>query len=112
MIPYTYDFDYYVGDVYPLVLYPKDSSGNPLSLNNKSSLFTVATERGNPNSVVFSASPQISASPSRLFYQINPQIGSLLTGSSYVYDIEIRDDDEVYTLLTGTISTQQDVKSN
>jgi hypothetical protein len=112
MIPYTYDFDYYVGDIYPLILYPKDSNGGPFTLEDRNSLFTVATERGNPNAIVFSIPSQVTASASRIFCQINPELGSLLTGASYVYDIEIRYEKEVYTLLTGTITTQQDVKSN
>lgn len=79
---------------------------------NKSALFTVSTERGNPDAEIFSV-PLSTAYPEyRLTAEITPELGSLLTGASYVYDIEVSDDDETYTLLTGTITTQQDVKSN
>ena len=108
--PYQYNFNYYSGDLYQLVVYPKDDDGNQYDLSDKGSLFTVSTERGNPEATVFSASPQISASPARLLCTILPTQGSLLTGASYVYDIEIRDDsEEVVTFLQGTITTQQNV---
>lgn len=107
--PYTYNFNYYSGDLYQLVLYPKDD-GEYYDLSDKTALFVVSTQRGNPDTVIFSASPQISASPSRLICTILPNQGSLLTGASYVYDIEIRKDSVVVdTFMTGTITTQQNV---
>jgi len=112
MWPYTYNFNYYSGDTYPLVIYPKNDDGTQYDLTNATSLFTVSIERGDPTTDVFSASPQVSASPSRLLCTISPENGALLTGASYVYDIEIEDDGQVYTLLTGTITTQQNVLSN
>jgi len=106
--PYTYNFNYYVGDLLQFVLYPKQED-EEFSLSGYTSLFVVATERGNPNAVVISASPQMSASPSRLLCTITPQNGMLMTGASYLYDIEITKGNETYTLMTGTISTQLDV---
>lgn len=79
---------------------------------NKTALFTVSTERGNPSAEIFSVPLSTSYPEYRLTAEITPELGSLLTGASYVYDIEVKDDDETYTLLTGTITTQQDVKSN
>jgi hypothetical protein len=79
---------------------------------NKTGLFTVSTQRGNPEAEIFSIPVNTSYPEYRLTAEITPQLGSLLTGASYVYDIEVRDDNEVFTLLTGTITTQQDVKSN
>lgn len=114
-IPKTYDIDYYVGDLYQLVLYPKDENGNQYDLDNHTGLITVSTERGNPNTDIFSASAQISASPSRILMSIEPDFGILLTGSSYVYDLEIVDQDypdKVYTFITGSINTQQGVTRN
>lgn len=108
--PYTYNIQYYSGDLYQFVIYPKNDDGTQFDLSDKTSLFVIATERGNPSAVVLSASPQINSDPSRLLCTILPTQGSLLTGASYVYDIEIRDSgDEVYTLLTGNVSVQQDI---
>lgn len=111
-IPVNYDFKYYAGDSYDLVLYPKNEDGSQYDLTNHTALFTVSTERGNPLTDVFSASVQMSASPSRLVMAISPYNGSLLTGASYVYDLEIIDNDDiekVYTFLTGSIDVQQGV---
>lgn len=94
--------------IYQDALYPNNIT---YSLN-KTGLFTVSTERGNPSAEIFSVSLSTSYPEYRLTAEITPELGSLLTGASYVYDIEVKDDDETYTLLTGTITTQQDVKSN
>ena len=111
-IPKEYDFNYYAGDSYQLVLYPKNDDGSQFDLSNYSGLFTISTERGNPLADVFSASVQISASPSRVVAAITSENGSLLSGASYVYDIELIDldhPDEVYTFVTGNIGVQQQV---
>lgn len=106
--PYTYNFNYYVGDLCQFVLYPRDS-GEQFNLSGYSALFVISTQRGNANAIVLSASAQVSSSPSRVLCTIYPNTGKVLTGSSYVYDIEIYKNDESYTLLTGTISTQLDI---
>lgn len=111
-IPVNYDFKYYAGDSYDLVLYPKNEDGSQYNLLNHTGLFTVSLERGNPATDVFSASAQISASPSRILAKISPANGSLLSGASYFYDIEITDlaePEKVYTFLTGQIQVQQDI---
>ena len=114
-IPKTYNIDYYVGDLYQLVLYPKDENGNQYNLENHTGLLTVATERGNVEAQIFSSSASISASPSRIVITIQPDKGVLLTGASYVYDLEIinqSDTGEVYSFLTGDITTAQGVTRN
>lgn len=114
-IPQNYDIQYYVGDLLSVVVYPKNPDGTTYNLNNHTSLFTISTERGNPLSAVFSASAQLSASPSRLLMEISPENGVILTGASYVYDLEVIDNSSsevVYSFLTGTITTQQGVTRN
>jgi hypothetical protein len=111
-IPKEYDFNYYAGDSYQLVLYPKNEDGTQYSLENHIGLFTVALDRGDPLTNAFSASVQISASPSRVIVEISPTLGTLLSGASYVYDIEITDLDapqEIYTFVTGNINVQQQI---
>ena len=111
-IPKEYDFNYYAGDSYQLVLYPKNDDGSQYSLENHIGLFTVSVDRGDPVTNAFSASVQMSASPSRMVAEISPTLGGLLSGASYVYDIEITDLDnpgEVYTFVTGNINVQQQV---
>lgn len=114
-IPKDYNIDYYVGDLYQLVLYPKNEDGSQYNLDNHTGLLTIATERGNPEAQIISASAQISASPSRILMTIEPDQGIFLTGASYVYDLEVIDQSsptEIYSFLTGTISTQQGVTRN
>lgn len=114
-IPKIYDIEYYAGDIYQLVLYPKNTDGTQYSLYNHTGLITVSVERGNPATDVFSASAQISASPSRIVMTISPENGILLTGASYFYDLEVINQavpDVVYSFLTGEISVQQGVTRN
>ena len=108
--PYEYNFNYYVGDTLQFILYPKED-GESMDLNNYSGLFSVATSFGNTGIKIFSASCQISASaPYKVLCTISPQNGRLLSGASYVYDVEINDSGEnSYTLLYGSINTLQDI---
>ena len=111
-IPKEYDFNYYAGDLYQLVLYPKNVDGTQYDLGGHTGTFTISTERGNSLAEVFSASAQISASPSRILMTISPEDGSQLSESLYDYDLEITDlnnPTETYTFLTGTINVQQEV---
>ena len=115
--PYTYNFDYYVGDSYQFVIRPKVYNENTeeleeVNLSEYNSLFVVATQRGDSLANVFSSSPQVSASPYSLLCTISPTNGMLLTGASYIYDVEITNKTnsaDRTTLLTGTISTQLDI---
>lgn len=115
--PYTYDFNYYVGDSYQFVIRPKVYNEDTeeleeVNLSLYNSLFVVATERGNSQSIIFSASPQISASPYSMLCTISPENGLMLSGASYIYDVEITNktnNADRTTLLTGTILTQLDI---
>jgi len=115
--PYTYNFDYYVGDSYQFVIRPKVYNENTeeleeVNLSEYNSLFVVANQRGDSLALVFSSSPQVSASPYSLLCTISPTNGMLLTGASYIYDVEITNKTnsaDRTTLLTGTISTQLDI---
>lgn len=110
--PGTYNFNYYKGDTFDFIINPKNPNGTAFDLTDyDSSLFTISTERGNPAALVGYASASVDASESRVVCKITPSIGVQLSGTSYVYDIEIEDTSAstVYTLLTGTITVTQDV---
>jgi hypothetical protein len=109
--PYTYDIQYYYGDTYQFVAYPRENNV-PYDLNGKTVACEIATERGNPEAVVASMNTEISTDFSRIFCSITPAIGLQLVNNNYVYDLEIRNGEEVYTLLTGDISIQRDVTPN
>jgi hypothetical protein len=111
-LPGTYNFNYYKGDTFDFIVNPKNPNGTAFNLTEyDSSLFAIATERGNPAALVAYASASIDASQSRIICKIPPSVGVQLSGTSYVYDIEIENisASTVYTFLTGTITVIQDV---
>jgi len=109
--PASYNFSYYQGDRYEFSIRPKISNGEPFNLSDYSGLFTIATERGNPNAIVGTsqtASIDVAAGTVTVF--INPEFGQTLTGNSYVYDVEIsQSGSNVFTLVTGNIGVTRDI---
>jgi hypothetical protein len=109
--PANFNFSYYQGDKYEFSIRPKISNGEPFDLAGYSGLFTVATERGNPAAIIGSpqtASIDVNAGTVTVF--IDPQFGQTLTGSSYVYDVEISNSgSNVFTLVTGNIGVTRDI---
>lgn len=107
--PYTYNIDYYIGDTYQFVLYPKNDDGTSFDISGFTAKWTIATSRGNPSAQVVTLFPQITLDPSRIYCYLDSYNGSLLTNPIYLYDIEISKQDESYTLLTGQITTENQV---
>jgi hypothetical protein len=114
--PGTYNITYYKGDTLEFRLYPKDSTGNTFPLSQYISPagttnFTIATRRGvlPEGEVAVQGYAQISNDQTYILCAITPANGEvLLSGTEYVYDVQIaRADanyDYIYTLLTGTIN--------
>jgi hypothetical protein len=119
--PGTYNITYYKGDTLEFRLYPKDSAGNTFPLSQYISpagttKFTIAPRRGTllEGQVAISGYAQISNDQTYILCAITPANGEVLvSGTEYVYDVEIaRADanyDYVYTLLTGTINIVEQV---
>ena len=110
--PGTYNFNLYRGDQYDFVINPKNPNGTPFDLTGYTALFAVATERGNPAAFVGSASASVDSSGiDKVTCKIPSLFSSQLSGTSYVYDIEVLNSSSstVYTLLTGNITVTQDV---
>lgn len=109
--PATYNFNYYQGDRYELVLRPKQANGEPFNLNGYTGLFTVATARGSTAAIVgTSQSASVNSTAGTITLVIEPEFGTTLTGNSYVYDIEMSNSaSNVFTLATGTISITRDI---
>ena len=110
--PGTYNFNLYRGDQYDFVINPKNPNGTPFDLTGYTSLFAVATERGNPAALVGFASASVDSSGiDKVTCKIPSLFSSQLSGTSYVYDIEVLNSSSstVYTLLTGNITVTQDV---
>jgi hypothetical protein len=109
--PYAYNIEYYYGDSFTFVAYPRENN-QPYDLSEKTVACDIATERGNPEAVVVSLNPEINIESSRILCRITPELGLALTAGPYVYDLEIRNGEDVYTLLTGDVTVQQDVTPN
>jgi len=110
--PATYNISYYRGDQYDFVVNPKNPDGSAFDLSGYTSLFIVATERGDSTKFVGYGSASVNSSTDTITCKISPTFGNQLTGSSYVYDLEITkvSSSTVYTILTGALSVNQDVR--
>lgn len=113
--PATYNFNYYAGDTFEFLVYPKDSNGGVFAnLSGYTARFSIAESRG-AAAVLDSNDSELSVTVSGtndyLTCEIIAEYGATLTGSSYVYDVQIQDGGagKVYTIVTGTISVTQDV---
>ena len=116
--PGTMNIDYYRGDTYVNIIYPKDSNGNAYDLGTDGAPETqfvgnlnVATARGNANAWVFSEPLTFDYVNDSITMTIPAAVGATLSaGTNYVYDVEITKDTEVYTLITGSIFVTDDVR--
>lgn len=112
--PATYNFSYYQGDRYELVLRPKQANGEPFNLNGYNGLFTVATARGSTAAIVGSSqTASVNSTAGTVTIVIEPSFGTTLTGNSYLYDVEVSasasSGSNIFTLVTGTISVTRDI---
>jgi hypothetical protein len=116
--PATFNINYYMGDTYEFRIFPKDASGAPFPLAQFPNVrFTIATRRG----VLPETEPQriqgfaeIAIDRTSILCSITPANSADLDASrQYVYDVEISRTaspyDQVFTLLTGNISIQDQV---
>lgn len=116
--PANFNFSYYQGDKYEFVLRPKQSNGEPFNLSGYTGLFTVATARGEIQSILgpfsasgYSSNASVDQAAGTVTCAIVPSFGQTLTGNSYVYDVEISASAglAVHTLVTGNISVTRDI---
>ena len=111
--PGTYNINYYKGDRYEFVIYPKDAAGDVFDLTGYTSAFSIASSTGpDPDEGPFGAEAVISNAKDKVTCVILPDLGaySLVAGTTYYYDVQVSNGVEVvYTLLKGTISVTADV---
>jgi len=116
--PATFNINYYMGDTYEFRIFPKDASGAPFPLAQFPNVrFTIATRRGDlpetePERIQGFA--EISTDRTSILCSITPANSADIDPSrQYVYDVEISRTaspyDQVFTLLTGNISIQDQV---
>lgn len=108
--PGTYNFSYYRGDTFDFIVRPKDASGNSFSLDGYRGIITISDIRGPTATVSFEVDLEVNTVDNFVTCSISSGIGRNLDPStSWVYDIEITNDINVYTLLNGNISVTDDI---
>jgi hypothetical protein len=114
--PGTYNFNYYRGDTLEFIVNPKDASGAPFSLTGFTPSMIIASRRGfdipdilTDNIISYDADV-VKNDTGGLTCTITPAIGrDLFSGLAWQYDVEIVSNTQTFTLLTGTITVQEDV---
>jgi hypothetical protein len=111
--PGTYNFNYYRGDTFSLIVRPKDASGDPFDLTGYTASFVIASGRGATASPFYVATATVNTVDDIVTATISAATGNnLLPTTSWVYDIQITDGTSIYTLLTGTITVTDDVRES
>lgn len=106
--PSTYNFNYYRGDSYEMVVRPKTSSNTAFPLTGYSASFTIANRRGSTGTQ-YSGTATVNTGNNTVTCSITPAQGRPLAPGTYVYDVQITNSTLIYTILTGTITVTDDV---
>jgi hypothetical protein len=106
MQPVNYTIQYYQGDNFTLIIYPKDSTGQSLDLTGAVPQFRIANIRGEDATDKFlgdSVVDTINGGPLAIIASVNGTVGDGI-GNGYVYDIGYTKDGSKVTILTGSFS--------
>jgi len=107
--PGTYNFNYYRGDTSEFIIRPKSSNGTAMPLTGYTAEFIIANKRG-ATGTQYEATTAINTVDNIITCTITPVIGrSLIPGTAWVYDVQISYGGTIYTLLTGTITSTDDI---
>ena len=107
--PSTYNFSYYRGDTGQFVIRPKNSSdGSAFNLTGYTALFTIANQRGSGATQV-EAEATVDTATNIVTCTITPSVGRSLSAGNYVYDVQIDNTSQIFTLLTGSITVTDDI---
>jgi hypothetical protein len=111
--PANFNIRYYKGDLYKFVIRPKTSAGDPFPIQDSTheAYFYASVNRGGnqEDTIILNASIVGGNVEATIFPS---DVSRFNQGNSYFYDVsvaKITDPDEVYTLLTGTISITPDI---
>jgi hypothetical protein len=111
--PANFNIRYYKGDLYQFVIRPKTSAGDPFPISDSTHTanFYISTSRGGASENTIEGSATIVAG--NISATIFPSVGNQLSANTqYFYDVSVvknSDPNELYTLLTGTISITADI---
>jgi hypothetical protein len=108
--PGTYNFNYYRGDTFEFIVRPKDASGQAFDLDGYTAEFTIANFRGAAASQGYVGTASVNTVDNFVTCTITSGIGrNLIPAVSWVYDVEITNDINTYTLLNGSITVTDDI---
>jgi hypothetical protein len=111
--PANFNIRYYKGDLYQFVVRPKTSAGDPFPISDSThnAFFYASTTRGGQSSNTITLNASIVAG--NVVATIQPSdVSSFNQGNNYFYDVSVQkisDSDEVYTLLTGSLTITPDI---
>jgi hypothetical protein len=106
--PGTYNFSYYRGDTAEFVIRPKTANGSAFDLTDYTAQFIIANKRGSL-ATQYEQSAVTNSSTDIVTCTILPEDGRLLSAGTFVYDVQITNGLQIYTLLTGTITVTDDI---
>jgi hypothetical protein len=106
--PGTYNFSYYRGDTFQFVVRPKTAGGSAFDLAGYTAAFTIATTRG-ATGVQTACTAVVNATTDIVTCTITPAVGRTLSAGTYVYDVQITNGTQIFTLLTGSITVTNDI---
>lgn len=108
--PGTYSFNYYRGDTFSFIVRPKDASGAAFNLAGYSAIFTVASSRGASPASSYTGTATVNTVDSIVTCVIPAATGRNLDPAvAWVYDVQITNGSTIYTLLTGSIVSTDDI---
>jgi hypothetical protein len=106
--PSLYNFSYYRGDTKQIVIRPKTANGESFALLDYNAAFTIATGRG-AAATQYVAAAVVDDVNDLVTCTITDSTGRALVPGTYVYDVEIENGIEVYTILNGNITVTDDI---
>jgi len=106
--PGFYSFSYYRGDTSQFVIRPKTANGGSFDLAGYTAAFTIANLRG-PTGTQTAATAVVNTTTDIVTCTITPAVGRTLSEGSYTYDVQITNETQIYTLLTGVITVTNDI---
>lgn len=106
--PGTYNFNYYRGDTNQFVIRPKNANGSSFDLTDYTATFTVANRRGSTGTQ-YEMVAVVNELTDIITCTIEPNDGRLLSPGTFVYDVQIDNGIQIYTILTGSITVTDDI---
>jgi hypothetical protein len=107
--PGTYNFNYYRGDTFQFIVRPKDAVGDNFDLTGYTAILTIANQRG-PGATQYAGTAVVNTVDDIVTCTISATTGrNLVPTTSWVYDVQITDGTNIYTILTGNITSTNDI---